>query len=246
MVWQIDLGGEVALITGGTRNIGLATAQALSRAGARVCIWGHTDAGALESALAQLASEGADAQGALVDLRSEDAIVAGFDSIEHRVGPVSILVNNAAVRPYEALTSMSLSAWSEVVDVDLTGAFLTSRELFRRLPAQRRGAIVNIGGVSAYRPASGRAHVIAAKAGIVGLTRALAEEGSGRIRANCVVPGAIETVRQAGQRAARFIGENRSSGLPADVAHAVLPFADPSEQYLTGQTVHVSGGRFMP
>lgn len=242
----IDLSGEVALVTGGTRNIGLAIAEQLAAAGADVCIWGGSDQAALERALERLGAKSGTAIGKLVELASEAAIVAGFDEISARCGPVSILINNAAIRPYEPLISMSRDAWDEVIGLNLSSAFLTARELHRRLPTDRRGAIVNIGGISAHRPVEGRAHVIAAKAGLVGLTRALAAEGMGRIRANCVVPGAVVTERREGQRPPRFSGESEAPrGTPADVAAAVLPLADPSQQYVTGQTLHVSGGRYM-
>ena len=130
--------------------------------------------------------------------------------------------------------------------VMLTGPFLTCRELFRRLPPERKGAVVNLGGLSAHRPAKGRAHVIAAKAGIIGLTRALAAEGAGRIRANCVVPGLIDTQRKPGQPQAEFNDDEvNARGTCEDVARVVLAFSSPNDTYVTGQTVHVSGGRYM-
>jgi len=244
---QVDLSGEVALVTGGTRNIGLCIAESLRAAGARVAIWGRSDRDALEQAIQTLATDENSATGNLVELTNEEAILSGFEAIKSRLGPVSILINNAAVRPYEPLESIDRASWDSVININLTAAFLTARELFRQLPEARNGAIVNIGGISAHRPVKGRAHVIASKAGLVGLTRALAEEGAGRIRANCVVPGAIETERRTGQHAPRFLDEPAyAPGSPADVASAVLPLADPKEQYVTGQTVHVSGGRYMP
>jgi 3-oxoacyl-[acyl-carrier protein] reductase len=247
MISADPLHNETALVTGGTRNIGLATARLLQAAGARVCIWGHRDAAALSAALDTLGEDPAKALGMLVPVDDETAVQAGFAAIEARWGPVSILVNNAAVRPHEPLVSMTRESWQAVLDVILTGAFLTSREMFRRLPAARHGAIVNIGGLSAHRPVKERVHVIAAKAGLVGLTRALAEEGLGHIRANCVVPGAIDSERRRGQRASRFIDEaERPIGRVEDVARSVLAFADPRDQFVTGQTVHVSGGRFTP
>lgn len=247
MAYPIDLSAEIALVTGGSRNIGLAIAQALRAVGARVCIWGGSDRAALDAALLALGGSDGAAMGGMVRVEDESAVIVGFDEVEARFGPVSILINNAAVRPYEPLPAMSREAWNATVDVIMTGAFLTSRELFRRLPGERNGAIVNIGGLSAHRPAKHRAHVAAAKAGLIGLTRALAEEGLGRIRANCVVPGTIDTERRAGQAGPRFADQQEYPlGQPADVANAVLPLADPGEQYLTGQTVHVSGGRFMP
>ncbi|WP_428097178.1 SDR family NAD(P)-dependent oxidoreductase [Candidatus Rariloculus sp.] len=247
MAYPIDLSAEVALVTGGSRNIGLAVAKALRAAGARVCIWGGSDRAALEAALVALGDDAGAAMGGLVKVEDENSVVAGYDEIEAQFGPVSILVNSAAVRPYDPLVTMSRAIWTQTVDVILTGAFLTSRELVRRLPRERNGAIVNLGGISAHRPAKDRAHVIAAKTGLIGLTRALAEEGLGRIRANCVVPGAIDTERNVSQIRPRFADDRGYAlGRPADVANAVLPLADPSEQYVTGQTVHVSGGRFMP
>ena len=242
-----DLGSEVALVTGGSRNIGLAIARALRAAGARVCIWGASDPEALEAALSAL-DGGEDARcGMLVKVEDEAAVLGGFDEIGARLGPVSILVNNAAIRPEEPLETTTRAAWTSVLDVTLTGAFLTSREVFRRLPRDRNGAIVNIGGLSAHRPKTGRVHVITAKAGLIGLTRALAEEGLGRIRANCVVPGAIDTgVRPDGRRAPFLDEAGHAPGSPEAVARAVLSLADPGEPYVTGQTLHVSGGRFMP
>jgi len=242
----VDLQGETALVTGGSRNIGLAIAEILRAAGARVCVVGLSDQGALEQAVRRLDAEGREAMGVLARVSDEGAVTQAFDRVEAKLGHVSILVNGAARRPHEPFTSISKDAWSEVIDVILTGAFLTSREMFRRLPQSRLGAIVNIGGLSAHRPAKDRPHVIAAKAGLEGLTRALAEEGLGRIRANCVVPGAIETTRAPGQVAPRFAGDqDRLRGTPEDIARAVLPLADPRQTYFTGQTVQVNGGRFM-
>ena len=247
MSYQTDFSKEVALVTGGSRNIGLAIAQTLRASGARVCIWGSSDTEALDQALSLLDGDQATRIGMLVKVDEEDAVVGAFDQIEAQLGPVSILVNNAAVRPHESLNTMSRTAWTSVLDVILTGAFLTSRELFRRLPKERNGSIVNIGGLSAHRPATNRAHVITAKAGLIGLTRALAEEGLGRIRVNCVVPGAIHTEIQPGGRRPRFLDDkDHAAGHPGDVARAVLSLANPNEQYVTGQTLHVSGGRFMP
>ena len=250
MSWSIDLSGETALVTGGSRNIGLAIAEALRSAGARICVVARSDQQTLDDACARLgASEnGDDIMGALLDVGEEAAVLDLFDRIEERLGPVSVLVNGAATRPHEPLRELSRERWGAVLDTILTGAFLTCRELFRRLPEERKGAVVNIGGMSAHRPARDRAHVIAAKSGLIGLTRALAEEGVGRIRVNAVVPGSIATTRRPGQSNPQLEEKDRArpTGTSADVARAVLALSDPKDVYLTGQTVHVNGGRFMP
>ena len=243
-----DLSGQVALVTGGSRNIGLAIAEAFRRAGARVCIVARADSEQLEAALETLDPSGVDAMSALLDVADEGAVIDLYERMADRFGPPSVLVNGAATRPHESFTELSLASWKAVIDTVLTGAFLMSRELFRRLPASRQGAIINLGGLSAHRPKTDRAHVIAAKSGLIGLTRALAEEGLGRIRVNAVVPGLIDTERRPGQ-SNPHLGEAESGrpvGTSEDVARVVLAFSDPRDVYVTGQTVHVNGGRFMP
>jgi len=243
---NIDLTGETALVVGGTRNIGLAIAEALLDAGASVCVIGGSDPEALADALRVLRAPDRNVSGLVANITDETAVVSAFEYAEQELGPVSILVNGPGYRPHGPFMDISLETWNSVLDVMLTGPFLTCRELFRRLPEDRKGAIVNIGGLSAHRPAKDRAHVIAAKSGLVGLTRALAAEGQGRIRANCVVPGFIETQRKPGQPQAHFKNDEASAkGTCEDVARVVLAFASPADRYVTGQTVHVSGGRYM-
>lgn len=248
MTWNLDLREDVAVVTGGTRNIGLAIAMALCHHGARVAIVGGSDRNALGAALERLGGESDTVTGLLASVDDERDVANVFEHTEARLGAVTILINGAANRPHRPLTEISRAEWQSVIDVILTGTFLSSQQLFRRLPVERRGAIVNLGGLSAHVPKVERPHVIAAKSGVVGLTRALAEEGLGRIRANCVVPGAIETLRKPGQSnpTASERGNGRPVGRSQDVARAVLAFADPRDQYVTGQTLHVNGGRYMP
>ena len=244
---HIDLEGHTAIVTGGSRNIGLAISKAYRRAGARVCLVARSDSAKMDEALHEVDPSGDGAMGTLIDVADEGAVVELFDGVEDAYQVPSILVNGAATRPHVPLTELTRDAWSDVIDTVMTGAFLTSRELFRRLPETRRGAIINIGGLSAHRPRKDRVHVIAAKSGLIGLTRALAEEGVGRIRANAVVPGLIDTVRRPGQSNPHQ-GEPRGErprGTSDDVARVVLAFSDPEDVYVTGQTVHVNGGRFM-
>ena len=242
----ISLNGETALVIGGTRNIGLSIAAALQNAGAAVCIVGGSDHAALEAALKKLSNSDGQAIGLISDTSDEAAVSKAFEACEEAFGPVSVIVNGPGFRPHANLTDINLETWNAVMAVMLTGPFLSCRELFRRLPPERKGAIVNLGGLSAHRPAKGRAHVIAAKSGIIGLTRALAAEGAGRIRANCVVPGLIDTQRKPGQPQAEFNDDEvNARGTCEDVARVVLSFSSPHDTYVTGQTVHVSGGRYM-
>ncbi len=243
---NVNLDGETALVVGGTRNIGLAVAKALRAAGAKVCVVGGSDSAALADALTELGGADGNITGLLADITDETAVSGAFEQAEQKLGSVSILVNGPGYRPHGPFVDTSLETWSAVLDIMLTGPFLTCRELFRRLPTDRLGAIVNIGGLSAHRPAKDRAPVIAAKAGIVGLTKALAAEGLGQIRANCIVPGLIDTERKPGQPQAHFADDGTSArGSCEDVARLVLAFASPKDSYVTGQTVHVSGGRYM-
>lgn len=249
--WGIDLIDQTAIVTGGSRNIGLAIAEAYRNAGARVCVVGLSDRNALDEAVDRLDPKGESAMGELIDVAREEAVVDLFERVQKRFGPVSVLVNGAATRPHAPFKELGRESWARVLDVILTGAFLTSRELFRRLPEDRKGAIVNLGGLSAHRPARDRAHVIAAKSGLIGLTRALAEEGLGRIRANAVVPGLIATERRPGQSNPHLDAKDSPSrpvpvGTSRDVARAVLALSDPEDVYVTGQTVHVNGARYMP
>ena len=174
---NVNLEGETALVVGGTRNIGLAVAKALRGAGANVCVVGGSDSAALAHALTELGAAEGKTTGLVADITDEAAVSGAFDHAEQKLGAVSILVNGPGFRPHGPFMDTSLETWSTVLDIMLTGPFLTCRELFRRLPTNRKGAIVNIGGLSAHRPAKDRAPVIAAKAGIVGLTKALAAEG---------------------------------------------------------------------
>jgi 3-oxoacyl-[acyl-carrier protein] reductase len=243
-----DLSGHVAVITGGTRNIGLATAKLLRAQGAKVCVVGGSDAASLGRALDELDGPPNEVTGLLADVSDPRDIDTIFEHAETHLGVVTILVNGAANRPHKAFTEITREEWDQVLGTVLTGAFMLSQKLHQRLPQDRKGAIVNLGGLSAHKPATERPHVIAAKAGLQGLTRALAMEGLGRIRANMVIPGAIETERKPGQSVPHKANEPgvMPPGTSQDVARVILAMADPQDQYTTGQSIHVNGARFMP
>jgi 3-oxoacyl-[acyl-carrier protein] reductase len=171
------------------------------------------------------------------------------DACASAFGGLEILVNNAAVRHEVDFAQLDYAQWREVLGIALDGAFLCSHAALPHLMAAGgRGAIVNIGGLSAHTGAARRAHVLAAKAGLVGLTRGLAHDlGPHGVTVNCVAPGLIETVRQGappGHHAHQQIPIGRR-GSPADVAAMVRFLCGPSARYMTGQTLHVNGGAYL-
>jgi len=197
----------------------------------------------------EIEAAGGKALAVLADVTDPAAVARMVESVEARLGRIDILVNNAAVRGVSSLDEIDLARWREVTGVILDGAFVCSKACLKSLRAGG-GAIVNIGGLSAHTGAAGRPHVVAAKAGLVGLTRALAHDlAADGVTVNCVVPGLIDTVRGAasGPRSAHA-GKRESAlgrrGTPEEVAHAVRFLAGPGARYITGQTLHVSGGAF--
>jgi len=184
---------------------------------------------------------------------SDEAVVARMvKEIAGSLGPVDILINNAAIRRDDAFTAMSFADWRRVLAVILDGAFLMSRAVIPGMMAKGRGTIINIGGLTAHTGAFGRAHVSAAKAGLVGLTKALAVEfGSSGITVNCVAPGRIGGPRSANAGKGGVIPGGGHpligrEGEPQDIAAAVKLLCSPAGRYITGQTIHVNGGIYLP
>jgi 3-oxoacyl-[acyl-carrier protein] reductase len=181
---------------------------------------------------------------------SDEAAVAGLvAAVVERFGRIDVLVNNAAIRPEKPLAQLSYSDFRAVTSVILDGAFLTSKAAYPHLERSGAGAIVNIGGMAAHTGAKGRPHVIAAKAGLVGLTRALAHDLSeARITVNCVAPGIIATVREGPVPQHHMLAKTLAGrqGLPEEIAAAVRFLVGPGARYITGQTLHVNGGTYLP
>ena len=150
MSWDVNLEGETALVVGGTRNIGLCIAEALQSAGAGVCVVGGSDETALGEALEHLAATGVPATGLIADISDETAVAAAFDKCDQELGPASIVINGPGYRPHGPFADIDLDTWNAVIAVMLTGPFLTSRELFRRLPDMH----VPAGVAPAYPPSS--------------------------------------------------------------------------------------------
>jgi 3-oxoacyl-[acyl-carrier protein] reductase len=249
---MLELDGKVALITGAARNIGRAIALELAAGGAAVMGVALSDAAGLGDMVAAVEADGGRAASRLADVTDPDSVRAAVDETLARFGRLDILVNNAAIRGEVAFEAMTLAQWHQVLGVTLDGPFLCAQAALEALTASGAGTIVNIGGLTAYTGARQRAHVVTAKAGLDGLTKALAQDlAERRITVNLVSPGLIDTVRSGlsaaepehHRRHATLVGRR---GRPQEVAAMVRYLAGPNGRYLTGQTLHVNGGAYLP
>ena len=243
-----ELDGRVALVTGGARNIGRAIALDLADGGAHVTVVARSDLKGIRSTAHDIEARGRKALALQADVTNESDVRRMVDETVARFGRLDILINNAGIRPEAALEDLTLQAWRDVMAVSLDGAFLCVKAALAALE-KSRGTIVNIGGSTAYMGAVHRAHVVAAKAGLDGFTKALAVELAPRgITANLVAPGMIDTVRDGAEpqhRRQRTVLAGRR-GRPEDVSAMVRFVVGPKGRYLTGQTIHVSGGVVLP
>lgn len=243
-----SLAGQVAIVTGSVRRIGKAMAMALAKDGATIVVHALRSKDEAEATAAEIRAAGGKALVHLADVADEAAVAAMVSRVIGETGRIDILINNAAIRGEAHFTDMSLSQWQNVTRTILDGAFLCSRAVLPTMQKQQYGRIINIGGISAHLGTAGRAHVVTAKTGLVGLTRALASEFAGDgITVNCIVPGRIggERSHTSGKGIAGMPPVGRE-GLPEDVADIVHNLCRPQASYMTGQTIHVSGGMFMP
>jgi 3-oxoacyl-[acyl-carrier protein] reductase len=247
-----ELAGKVALVTGAARNIGRAIARSLAAGGAAVMVNANTSRTEAEQTVAMIEAAGGKAALHIADVTDAPAVAAMVEATVKRFGRLDFLVNNAAVRAETAFAEIRFEEWRRVLSTVLDGAFLCTQACLPHLARSGAGAIVNLGGLTAHKGAAGRAHVITAKAGIAGLTRALALDlAPQHITVNCVVPGTIETVR--GLPGAPERPENRRAlppigrrGEPEEIAAMVRTLCGPDMRYVTGQSIHVNGGNFMP
>jgi 3-oxoacyl-[acyl-carrier protein] reductase len=243
-----ELDGKVALVTGGARNIGRAIALDLSDGGAAVAIVVRSNSAGASEVVREIEARGGQAIAIRADITDPAAVKRAVDTTVERFTRLDILVNNAGIRPESPLEQLSLETWRQVMAVTLEGPLLLVQAALTALE-NSQGTIVNIGGMTAYTGAARRAHVVTAKAGLDGLTKALAVELAERaITVNLVAPGLIDTKRDGPEpdhRKTRTTPLGRR-GRPEDVAAAVRYLAGPGARYLTGQTIHVNGGVFLP
>jgi 3-oxoacyl-[acyl-carrier protein] reductase len=244
------LQGKVAVVTGSARNIGRAIALALAADGARLVVNARSSREETEELAAAIRSKGGEAIAVLADVSIAEQAQNLIAEAHRAFGRVDILVNNAAMRRENPLADVSMAEWREVMASILDGSFLCAQAAAAKMG--EGGRIINIGGLSAHTGAINRVHVITAKAGLVGLTKALAIELAPRgITANLVAPGRISTDRRKTGVAQPAHHAHHSSPLGTegsvdDVAETVRHLAGPAGQYITGQTLHVNGGIYLP
>jgi 3-oxoacyl-[acyl-carrier protein] reductase len=242
------LEGQVAIVTGGVRRLGKAMALALARDGAAVVINARSSRDEAEKTAAEVTAAGGRALVQIADITDEAAVGKMVDTVVAAFGRVDILINNAANRGEAHFLDMTFRQWRDILAVILDGAFLCSRAVIPHMVKNKYGRIINMGGVSAHLGASGRAHVGTGKTGIVGFTRALAAEFAPHgITVNCIAPGKIGGERSVTSgRGIQVPPPVGREGVPDDVAAVVRMLCQPSNGFITGQTIHVSGGLFMP
>jgi 3-oxoacyl-[acyl-carrier protein] reductase len=244
-----ELAGKVAVVTGAGRNIGRAIALALADGGASVVINVRSNKVEADKVVAEIKAAGGKAVAVLGDVADPKVAQALADAAVKNFGRIDILVNNAALRRENSIVDMSYDEWREVMGVILDGSFHGVKAC---LPALRKqgGTIINLGGMSAHIGSKGRAHVMTAKAALVGFSRALAHDlAADKITANCVVPGAIDTSRPSTSLTpAHHLTHGTISGergKPEDVAAMVRFLAGPGGRNVTGQTLHVNAGAYL-
>jgi 3-oxoacyl-[acyl-carrier protein] reductase len=244
-----ELAGCVAIVTGAGRNIGRAIALALADAGTSILVNARANRAEADAVAREIVAASGKALVHIGDVADAKVARAMADAAVNAFGRVDILVNNAALRREKPFAEMDYAEWRAVLDVTLDGAFHCTKACLPALRKSKAGTIINIGGLSAHTGAKNRAHVVTAKAGIVGFTRALANElASDGITVNCVVPGLIGTPRPKGQSEpahhltyGTLTGER---GRPEDIAAAVRFLCSPGGRYITGQAIHSNGGAY--
>ncbi len=241
---------RVAFVTGASRGIGRAIALALGKAGAKVVVASNEPENN-EKVAAEIRGAGGEAVTVFLDLTSPDSIKEAFGGVLKQLGRIDILVNNAGITKDNLALRMKKEDWDLVLSINLTGAFLATQQVLQAMMKERWGRIINIASVVGQSGNPGQANYVASKAGIIGLTKTLAQElGSRNITVNAIAPGFIET-----DMTAKLTPEQREAmlakvplkrgGQPEDIAAAVKFLASDDAAYITGHVLAVNGGMYM-
>lgn len=246
------LEAPVALVTGAGRNIGREIALGLAASGMSVAVNVRASVDEGQAVVDEITAQGGHALLCVADVADRVAVGAMVERITAAWGRLDVVVNNAAIRREADLAALTVADWHDTLRVVLDGAFFCTQAALPWLQSSGRGAVVNIGGLTAHTGAPERVHVVTAKAGLVGMTRALAHDlAAHQVTVNCVAPGLIDTVRKAASASAKpkhhathqtLLGRRGSA---REVADAVVYLAGPTARYVTGQVLHVNGGAYL-
>ncbi len=246
----MEFKGQTALVTGGARGIGRAIAEGLARKGAGIAI-ADVSLDNAKAAAAELSALGVRATAVKLDVSKAEEVVKSFEEIVKEFGRLDIVINNAGITRDGLILRMKEEDWDAVININLKGVFLCSKEAVKVMVKQKYGRIVNIASVVAFMGNAGQANYSASKAGIVGLTKTTAREYASRgVTVNAVAPGFISTAMT--DALAENVRQEMLKSIPAgkfgtveDVANAVMFLASPGSGYITGQVIHVNGGMYM-
>jgi 3-oxoacyl-[acyl-carrier protein] reductase len=244
------LAGEIALVTGASRGIGRAIALELAQQGATVIGSATTEAGA--AAITQgFTAAGLQGRGVVLNVAIQGSVDTVLKEIEAREGPIGILVNNAGITRDNLLLRMKPEEWDDIIGTNLSSVYRLSKAVLRGMMKARKGRIISIASVVGVMGNAGQSNYAAAKAGMIGFSKALAREvGSRGITVNVIAPGFIATDMTAGLQAEQQDALKQQIplarlGAPEEIAHAVAFLASPRAGYITGETLHVNGGMYM-
>ena len=247
---MINMEGQVVLVTGASRGIGRAIAESLGKAGALIVGTATTDKGA-QAITDYFAEQGISGEGMTLDVADSDSVSAVVKAITKEHGAIQVLVNNAGITRDNLLMRMKDDEWDSIINTNLSSVFRTSKACLRGMMKARKGRIISISSVVGSSGNAGQANYAAAKAGVVGFSKSLAQEiGSRGITVNVVAPGFIDTdmTKELSEEQRSKLLANiplRKLGQPEDIANAVLFLASDMSAYISGETLHVNGGMYM-
>jgi 3-oxoacyl-[acyl-carrier protein] reductase len=247
---MFSLNGQIALVTGGSQGIGRAIALLLGKLGADVAVMARS-LDRCQATADEIRAGGRRAVALRGDLANHDEIKGAVETVSKELGPIGILVNNAAITRDGLMLRMKREDWQDVIDTNLTGVFLLTQQVLPMMTKARRGRIINLTSVVAQAGNVGQVNYISAKAGIIGFTKAIAREYASRnITVNAISPGFIETpmtavLNEAARNAMLEQIPLKRAGTDVDVANAVAFLASDEAGYITGQVLNINGGMYM-